>query len=313
MKKIVSMLLLSVMTCLIFAACQVEVQEEKAEDGSSYYFYYIDKDETKLKRERYKPQEDSAEFMLQDLMQRLNNKALEGEAINLLPKDVVMNYQIEGEKLIIDANSKYEEMSRAREILVRAGVVKTFLQVPGIASVTFTINGAELTDSKGQPVGEMTNSTFVELLGSDKDTYRYDTLTLYFTDKTGKKLLEEKRSVYYKRSLSKARVALEQLAKGPMAKGRYPVIPENTGILDVTTSDNTCYVKFDHVFMDYALDINEQVSVYSVVNTLLSVTGAEKVQISVEGSPEQTFGENMPLYNFYEWNEKLIAAEEEEK
>ena len=81
----------------------------------------------------------------------------------------------------------------------------------------------------------------------------------------------------------------------------------------MTTSDNTCYVKFDHVFKDYALDIDEQIPVYSVVNTLLSVTGAGKVQISVEGSPEQTFGENMPLYNFYEWNEKLIAAEKEEE
>lgn len=311
MKKIIRMLLISIMAGVLFAGCQVEVQEEKQDDGSSYYFYYIDKDETKLKREKYTPQEETAEFMLPDLMQRLNNKALEGEAINLLPKEVVMNYKIEDDRLIIDANSKYEEMSRAREILVRAGVVKTFLQVPGITSVLFTINGKELQDSKGQPVGEMTNSTFVELLGSDKDTYRYDTFTLYFTDKTGKKLLEEKRNVYYKRSLPKARVALEQLAKGPMVKGRYPVIPENTGILDVTTADRTCYVKLDHVFMDYALDVSEQVPIYSVVNTVLAVTGAEKAQISVEGSPEGTFGENMPLYNFYERNEKLIIAEEE--
>lgn len=318
MKRLIYIILSAITACVLLAGCQIETQDDKKEESSGYYFYYINQDETALKHEDYIPQEETADFMLPDLMQRLNNKALQGDVINLLPKDVQMNYTIEPSAdggdhssiLVIDFNNKYNDMSRAREILVRSGVVKTFVQVPGISAVRFTVGGKELMDTKGQPVGNMTASTFVELSGADKDTYRYDTFTLYFTDKSGSVLLEEKRNVGYRRSIPKERVILEQLAKGPMVKGHYPTVPENTGILSVLTSDNICYVNLDQVFSDYALEVSEHIAIYSVVDSLLASADADKVKISVGGDGEGTFGENMPLYNFYEWNEELIKMEE---
>ena len=71
----------------------------------------------------------------------------------------------------------------------------------------------------------MTEESFLELSGKDTD-YRYDTFTLYFADKSGKKLVKEERNIYYRRTLPKERVVLEQLAKGPMEEGHYAVIPE---------------------------------------------------------------------------------------
>lgn len=46
---------------------------------------------------------------------------------------------------------------------VRAGVVKSFLQVPGITAVRFTVENEELLDSRGNPVGDMTEDTFADL------------------------------------------------------------------------------------------------------------------------------------------------------
>ena len=112
----------------------------------------------------------------------------------------------------------------------------------------FYVGNTELTDSKGNPIGTMDNSSFVELWGDDRDAYGYDTFTLYFTDSTGEKLVEEERSVYYKRSLPRERVILEQLIKGPMEKGHYPTLPENTEVMSVTTSDRVCYVNFSQAF-----------------------------------------------------------------
>lgn len=74
----------------------------------------------------------------------------------------------------------------------------------------------------------MTDSTFVEVSKKNEDNYRYDTFTLYFADKSGKRLLKETRNVYYRRTLPKERVVLEQLAKGPLEDGHYATIPENT-------------------------------------------------------------------------------------
>lgn len=311
MKKLMSILLSAVLACALLAGCTVETREEK--EAARYYFYYLNKDATGLEKEQYLPSEESADFMLKDLMQRLNNKAMEGERINLLPEEVEMtSYNIAESTLVIDFNSSYQKMSRAREILVRAGVVKTFLQVPGFTSVQFTINGKELTNSREQPVGNMTSSSFANLSGSDTDAYCYGTFTLYFTNKAGKKLVEEQRTVRYKRSIPKERVILEQLMKGPMEKGNYPTIPENTGILSVLTADRICYVNVDSVFSAYALDVSDKIPVYSVVNSLLSSIEADKVQITVGNNKEGTFGEKMPLYRFYEKNEELVLPKKEE-
>ena len=133
---------------------------------------------------------------------------------------------------------------------MRAGVARTFLQIPGITGIKIFIGNQELTDSKGQAVGLLDGNTFVEMWGSDKDAYRYDTFTLYFTDKTGEHLVAEQRNVYYKRILPRERVILEQLAKGPMVKGHYPTIPQNTDILGIEVSDNVCYVDFSSAFSD---------------------------------------------------------------
>lgn len=311
MKKLICMLLSAVLLCMPLAGCTVEVQEDKKEVANKFYFYYMDADATTLRREEYKPEEPSTEFMLKELMQRLNRKAMEGERINLLPEEVEINsYTIAENALVIDFNGSYNKMSRAREVLVRAGVVKTFIQVPGITSLEFTVNGRELLDSREQPVGSMTNADFMEFTGDDTDSYCSETFTLYFTDKKGKKLLEEKRTVHYKRTIPRERVILEQLMKGPMEKGHYPTIPENTGILNVSTSDGVCYVNVDSVFSAYALDVSDKIPIYSVVNSLLASVSADKVQITVGDDAEGTFGEKMPLYHFYEKNDELVAKEE---
>lgn len=308
MKKIVSMILSVVLMCAALTGCTVETREDNKDAANRYYFYYLNKDATGLAREKYIPEEERADFMLKDLMQRLNNKAMEGERINLLPEEVEMtSYNIAGSTLVIDFNSSYYKMSRAREILVRAGVVKTFLQVPGFTSVQFTVNGKELLDSREQPVGNMMSGSFTNISGTDTDAYCYGTFTLYFTNKSGKRLVEEQRTVRYKRSIPKERVILEQLMKGPMEKGNYPTIPENTGILSVLTADRICYVNVDTVFSAYALDVSDKIPIYSVVNSLLASIEADKVQITVGDDKEGIFGERMPLYRFYEKNDDLVV------
>lgn len=314
MKRFLCIALALLTACSLLSGCSIEVEEAQNDEKSGYCFYYLNAEETELKKETYQPAEETAAFMVKDLMQRLGKKAKEGEDINLLPEEVSINsYNLQDNLLVIDFNGPYKKMSRAREILVRAGVVKTFLQVPGIEVIRFTVGGEDLLDSKNEKVGDMSADTFVEYSGRDMDAYRYDTFTLYFTDKTGTKLVEEKRNVYYKRTLSKERVVLEQLAKGPMVKGNYPTIPGNTFALSITTADQICYVNMDRSFQEYALDISKEVLVYSVVNSLLAACEAEKVQISIEGTTEGEFGENLPIYNFYEKNEDLVIPVQEDQ
>lgn len=309
MKKKIFMIITVLMLCLLVGGCSVEVQNDP-NTQSVYYLYDISADETQLEKVDYNPEETTAEYMLKDMMQQMNQKEDDVERISLLPDDVQMNYSVEGEVLVVNFNSQYTQMSKAREILVRAGVVKTFLQVPGISAVRFTVENQDLTDSKGESVGEMTADTFAEFSGNEPDAYCSTTFTLYFTDKDGQNLVKEQRTVRYRRSIPKERIVLEQLMKGPMEKGHYPTIPENTEILDVTIADRICYVAFDRVFSSYALDVSEKIPVYSVVNTLLDALEADKVQITVGASDKlDIFGQKMSLYRFYEKNDKLVVTE----
>ena len=313
MKKLFSAVLALVLACSLLTGCTGETQEEKVDSGSNqYYLYYVNKDETKVVKERYQPEQESAEFMLQDFTGILNAQEGSGDNLALLPSGVqLVTYRLNESLLELEFNSDYSEMSRAREILVRAGVARTFLQIPGVTGIKIFIESEELKDSKGQAVGVIDGNTFVEMWGSDKDAYRYDTFTLYFTDKTGEHLVVEQRNVYYKRILPRERVILEQLAKGPMVKGHYPTIPQETEILGVEVSDDVCYVDFSSAFSDSGIDIPVNTMIYSVVNSLLDTASADKVQISVEGDTEATLSDGTSLYSLFSKNTDLVLKEDQ--
>lgn len=315
MKRIAGRFLAVFLVLSLLTGCTVEVREEKKDSGGNqYYLYYVNKEETKIVKEDYRPEKESAEFMLKDLTGRLNSHEAETNNQPLLPAEVeIKSYELQDSLLRLDFGNGYSSMSRTREILVRAGLVRTYQQVPGVTGVVFYVGDKELLDSKGNPVGEMDNSSFVELWGNDKDAYRSDTFTLYFTDKTGKKLIPENRTVSYKRSIPKERVILDQLIKGPMVKEHYPTLPGETQVLGIVTADRVCYVDFNKIFSDYALDISEKTVIYSVVNSLLATADADKVQIMINGEDDAELGEGTSLYNFYGWNEDLILAEEPEE
>lgn len=313
MKKLFSAVLALVLVCSLLTGCTVETQEEKVDSGSNqYYLYYVNKDETKVVKERYQLEQESAEFMLQDFTGILNAQEGSGDNLALLPSGVqLVTYRLNESLLELEFNSDYSKMSRAREILVRAGVARTFLQIPGVTGIKIFIESEELKDSKGQAVGVIDGNTFVEMWGSDKDAYRYDTFTLYFTDKTGEHLVAEQRNVYYKRILPRERVILEQLAKGPMVKGHYPTIPQETEILGVEVSDDVCYVDFSSAFSDSGIDIPVNTMIYSVVNSLLDTASADKVQISVEGDTEATLSDGTSLYSLFSKNTDLVLKEDQ--
>ena len=117
--------------------------------------------------------------------------------------------------------------------------------------------------------------------------------------------------MYYRRNLPRERVVLEQLARGPLDEGHYPTIPSNSVAISVTTADRICYINMNSAFQEDALDVAEDISVYSIVNSILDSCEADRVQISIEGSTEGNYGSSMPLYNFYQKNEDLIMQEGE--
>ena len=315
MKKNISILLLAALICSLLAGCSIEIKSSRnSENDSKYHLYYLNESETLLKEEPYSPGEETTDFMVKDLMQKLGSKDAPDGEISLLPDDVSINsFELQEDLLVIDFSKEYSKMSKIREVITRDGIVQTFLQLADIRKVKFTVAGQALTNSRNQEIGEMTSDTFAQYAGKDKESYRYDTFTLYFTDKNGEKLVRETRNVYYRRSLPKERVVLEQLAKGPMEEGHYATIPDSSLVLSVITADKICYINMNKTFRDETPEVNENISVYSVVNSIIDSCDVDRVQISIEGSTEGNYQDSLPLYRFYEKNEDLIAQDEKKE
>ena len=92
-------------------------------------------------------------------------------------------------------------------------------------------------------------------------------------------------------------------------KGHYPTIPQYTDILGIEVSDNVCYVDFSSAFSDSGIDIPVNTMIYSVVNSLLDTTSADKVQISIEGDTEAKLSDGTSLYSLFSKNTDLILKE----
>lgn len=293
MKKKVTAVLLFLLGLSCLWGCNQEEQESK------YHLYYLSQEESRVVAEDYTPQASRETDLIQEFLDKLKEEPPE-ELQPLLPQGVEINESALADKVLnLDMNSAYLEMDSTREILTRAGLVRTFTQISDISAVTITVNGTALKNADGTAVGRMTQESFVENSGKQINDYKYISMNLYFADSTGEKLVGESRSLYYSSNVPLERVVVEQLIKGPKESGHLATLPAETKILGVSLADNICYVNLDSSFEGEVAGVQPETTIYSIVNTLVSVCGVEEVQISVNGDTKVNFRDEIELDQFF--------------
>ena len=240
------------------------------------------------------------------------------EALNLLMKpaeksntvlgDVGMEaYDVVGNKLTIYFNNDYLELKKSIEVLFRAAVVQTMVQVEGINFVSFYVGDEPLEDTDGNPIGLMRAEDFVSNVGYTSEFYQTTDLRLYYADEEGKMLqLVKKSNVHYNINTSIEKLVVEQLMKGTSAQAATNTIPKTTKLLGVSVKDGICYVNFDEKFASDGYDQNPEVTVYSIVNSLIENANVNKVQILIEGSSDVLYKGTVDLSRPLEWNNDLL-------
>mgnify|MGYP002243832114 CR=1 FL=1 len=88
--------------------------------------------------------------------------------------------------------------------------------------------------------------------------------------------------VRYNSNISREKLIVEKLMKGPETSAAKATINPDTNLLSVTTKDGICYVNFDKTFLKGAYDVKPQVRLFSGQFTDTG-TGVGKVQISING------------------------------
>ncbi len=291
----------------------------KDEEKDGYRLYYLSQEEDQLVYRLHSAEESdptalAAELYLQQ--QNLPEKNKENLKL-LLPENVALqNFSVENDQILLDFSAEYTRMSREREILVRAGMVRLFTQIPGVRRILIQSSGEPIRNAEGLEIGAMTAGRFVESSGKDINSYLKTNMKLYFTDQEGKQLIPEERTVYYNSNAPLEKVVVEQLVKGPKEEGHAAVLPSEINILSVTIQEGICYVNLDNSFKNLLQTsnstLNPELAVYSIVNSLADTCRVNKIQISVNGKTNLTVG-SVDLSSLLNKREELIRTDEQKE
>ena len=302
--------LFSLILVMVFCLCTACAGRSAKQEGAVYRIYYVSNDETKIIEREYVSGTTDTEALLGELLAQLASIPEKMEYETPLATEIsVIGHTLDSGLLTLDFDENYRKLYGIREILVRASIVRTVTQLPGVERVAFTVKGEQLTDKTGAAVGIMAADTFIENAGNEINAYEKVNLRLYFANETGDRLVEEnRRNVVYNSNISLEKLVVEKLVEGPVAEGAYPTINPATKIVSVTVQDGTCYVNLSSEFQSQPYNVVSDVTIYSITNSLVELPNVNRVQISINGETNLSYRENMSLNTVYERNLDIMEV-----
>lgn len=275
-----------------------------------YKIYYTNLTGTRLVEKEYVPSSDRFDGILSELLAEFTNPAY-SDVISAMPLGVSINsYTMGVDDLLVDFNASYLGISNVQEVLLRAGLVKTLVQLPGVARVRLTVDGQPLRDSDGREVAAMNEDTFIDNQGNGINSYHYVTLNLYFSNATGDKVVKEMRNVFYSSNLIMEKVIVEQIIHGPANEKLLPVVDPSVLVKNVQISKDICIIDLDSKFNTVPGNgvVEPETCLYAFVNAICDACDVEGVQFRIEGESDVRFRGQINLDQVFYRDADIIEA-----
>ena len=304
---LVSFCCLVIILSVMFTGCSNEEPE-----GMPVEISYISKNETRLETEIHYINGKSTKEQIVEILRLLcsvpDNKELRA---TLISGTNVINYSYEGEQVTVSLGDKYLSLPKTTEVLTRAAIVRSLTAIPEVKYVMITVNGKPIVDSTGTELGSMTADMFVDDTVTNPETGVSNRvkLKLYFANETGDGLIAINREFTHNVDMSNVpmeKIVLEQLIAGPVNSLSYPSINPDTKIQSVTIQDGVCYISFDNSFLTPVNNVNTDVTIYSIVNSLAELSNINKVQISIDGKMDVKFRDKYELTTIFERDLSIV-------
>lgn len=291
-----------VFLCLICGIMLVGCKDDKKQDDEMYV-YFTNAEGNAL------VQEICPVMEIEQALEKLKSPSDSVDGHSALPEDVkIESYSLTNGQLELRFNESYHKMKKSTEVLLRAAVVQTLVQIEEVEFVMFYVGEEPLKDHAGNAIGLMQAEDFVQNTGYTVNTYQTTDLKLYFSSADGMKLqVNNKNKVHYSINTSVEKLVVEQLLKGKTSDGAQPTVPKTTKLLGVSVKDGICYVNFDSKFLLDGYDQNPEVTIYSIVNSIIENGNVSKVQILIEGSSDVLYKGSVDLSMPLEWNVSIIG------
>ncbi len=333
MKKTGSSALRAACLLLLFAlagavwGCSGGRQAEQLQEGQ-YYTYYVNQSGTALVSRIYEPEAQDTEGIIAELLEQCQTVPEGSDGQRAIPANVVLSSQPRLEENVVNIyfDITYTLMDKVTELLCRAALAKTLTQVEGVDYISIYVNekpygggsspdgenesGAESQPADSSPI-LISGSDFLDNTGDDTNRYLQADLVLYFANAEGNALVMETQSVLYPSNSSLESVVLNQLLEGPLREGSMATIPTTVRVQGVTVRDGVCYVDFDSTFLEDTANVTDAIVIYSIVDSLTELTTINQVQITVNGSADVSFRNNISLSGRFERELSYLQQEEE--
>ncbi len=298
--------------------CESPIREENGE--GDVYLYYVTGDDSGVVPVAFDaPAIEQGDLSDDDYMVKVIRSWI--SSLSGVPADVSLKSPIDSEtgiqsirylsgQVTIDFKGDYLLAEPMTEVLRRAAIVKTLVQIDGVEGIAFTVEGIPITDSKQVAIGLMTDDTFVSNPGAEINAYETTKVQVYFTDETGEVLVGRTENVGYISNISMERLVVDRVIAGPLNNRAYPTVSPTLKVLNVTTKDGICYVNLDDSFLTKTLKVSDEVVIYSFVNSLTELPNVSKVQFMIDSETEVTFGDHIYLSEPFERNLEIISSAE---
>lgn len=270
--------------------------------GTEMKVYYVNPDGNGLVEETYYRQAESGNESIEEVLRILRHPIDTASVRSAIPKEVeLQGHNMEGNILELTFSETYSDLRASAEVLLRAAVVQSLVQLPKVEYVTIHIEDEPLRDLAGNLVGRMNADSFVQNTGSNLKTYQTIDLQLYFPNEDGTKLSVERRNkVHYNINTSVEKLVVETLMK-------KSTFPSTVQLIGVSVKDGICYVNFNSAFLTEGSFKSPETAIYSIVNSVIANGTVSRVQILVDGSSDVVFKGAVDLSKPFSWKAGLIG------
>ena len=176
-------------------------------------------------------------------------------------------------------NVDWETTDTYEMVLSKAAFVRTLTQIESVKKVVYEYT--DIANENSIVREELTNDSF-----SDMDNFMnpHEEYNIYMPDSTGQKLVQK--TIDLDRSAPES--LEEQMVAGLRMSYDGTVVPlnEKTVVKSVTVddADDVCTITFNESFADGTAGVDDEILVYSVVDSLMELEDVKSVQINVDNT-----------------------------
>lgn len=294
MKRTVLFLgLLMLSAALIFAGCTNRSDSDSmaaSDVDVRADVYYINGTSSDLVAETITVPDDTRKGQLKYLINQLITPP-DGKISPLSDGTKLNSVTIQNDIAVVDFSKAFENKDDLKNTLAPAAVAQTLCSLDYISGVQILVDGKEAVGTDGKPLGVIRESDLVINKGGEPTAAPKTTLSLYFGDEQAEYLVPERRNVELSAGDTMEKIVVLELLKGPQEAGTVRTIPQEAKLLSIETKDNVCFVNFSKEFVDKHSGgtTAEQLTVFSIVNSLTELGTIDCVQFLIEGEKREDF------------------------